>query len=231
TCIIGTSGCGKSTLLKSLIGLLPPAAGEVELLGEDLYRLDEGERDRVLGRLGVMFQNGALLGSMTVEENVLIPLREAARLPEPVLRSSARLRLRQVGLEHASRLLPSELSGGMRKRAALARALILDPPLLFCDEPGAGLDPVTGARLDDLILTLREVLDITVVVVTHELHSIRRIADSIVMLGRGRLLFQGSREEALASDSPDLRAFFDRQGGEGAAARPLLEALREGGAW
>jgi len=231
TCIIGTSGCGKSTLLKSLIGLLPPISGSVRLLGEDLYGLDERARDRVLAAVGLLFQNGALLGSMSVEENVMIPLREHARLPEPVMRAAARLRLRQVGLEHAAELLPAELSGGMRKRAALARALVLDPPLLFCDEPSAGLDPVTGARLDDLILTLREVLDITVVVVTHELHSIRRIADEIIMLGDGRLLFQGGRDDALASGHPELRAFFGRRGGERDAVRPLLAALREGDTW
>jgi len=231
TCIIGTSGCGKSTLLKSLIGLLPPVSGSVELLGEDLYSLDERARDRVLSDVGLLFQNGALLGSMSVEENVMIPLREHARLPEPVMRATARLRLRQVGLEHAAELLPAELSGGMRKRAALARALVLDPPLLFCDEPSAGLDPVTGARLDDLILTLREVLDITVVVVTHELSSIRRIADEVIMLGDGRVLFQGGRDEALESGHRSLQAFFGRRGGVQDAARPLLTALREGDAW
>jgi phospholipid/cholesterol/gamma-HCH transport system ATP-binding protein len=231
TCIIGTSGCGKSTLLKSFIGLLPPMAGEVQLLGEDLYHLDEGARDRVMGNVGLLFQNGALLGSMSVEENVMIPLREHARLPEVVMRATARLRLRQVGLEHAAELLPAELSGGMRKRAALARALVLDPPLLFCDEPSAGLDPVTGARLDDLILSIREVLDITVVVVTHELYSIRRIADEIIMVGDGRVLFQGSQAAALESDHPDLQAFFGRKGGEQDAAPPLLTALQEGSAW
>ena len=231
TCIIGTSGCGKSTLLKALIGLLPPRVGTVHLFGEDLYQLDEAARDQTLGKLGVMFQNGALLGSMSVEENVMIPLREHTRIPEPVMRTTARLRLRQVGLEHAAELMPAELSGGMRKRVALARALVLDPPLLFCDEPSAGLDPVTGARLDELILTLREVLDITVVVVTHELYSIRRIADEVIMLGQGRLLFHGAADAALESDHPDLRAFFGREGGEQDAARPLLNALQEGDAW
>ena len=231
TCIIGTSGCGKSTLMKSFIGLLPPQAGTVQLLGEDLYTLDEVARDRVLGNVGLLFQNGALLGSMSVEENVMIPLREHARLPESIMRATARLRLRQVGLEHAAELLPAELSGGMRKRAALARALVLDPPLLFCDEPSAGLDPVTGARLDDLILSIREVLDITVVVVTHELYSIRRIADEIIMLGGKRLLFQGSLEEAQESGHPDLQAFFGRQGGEQDPAPPLLTALQEGNRW
>ncbi len=231
TCIIGTSGCGKSTLLKSFIGLLQPMAGGVQLLGEDLYNLDEGARDRILGNVGLLFQNGALLGSMTVEENVMIPLREHARRPEVVMRATARLRLRQVGLEHAAELLPAELSGGMRKRAALARALVLDPPLLFCDEPSAGLDPVTGARLDDLILSIREVLDITVVVVTHELYSIRRIADEIIMVGDGRVLFQGSQAAALESDHPDLQAFFGRKGGEQDAAPQLLTALQEGNAW
>ncbi len=227
TCIIGGSGCGKSTLLKTLIGLLPPLAGAVRILGHNLYGMDEDERSLVLRRIGVLFQNGALLNSLTVEENVMLPMRRHTRMPEPVMRSTARLKLRQVGLEHAAQMLPDQLSGGMKKRAALARALALDPELLFCDEPSAGLDPVTGAGLDRLILDLKRVLNITVIVVTHELYSIRTIADRVVMLAPGRLVFSGPLSEADGSDDPDLAAFFGRRSSAGTQSRSLLHLLTE----
>ena len=231
TCIVGPSGCGKSTFLKSLIGLLPPMEGNVSLLDSDLYTLDEGARNGLLGEIGVLFQNGALLGSMTVGENILIPLRERGRIPEKVLRQTSLLMLRQVGLEHAVDLMPSELSGGMRKRAALAWSLVLDPKILFCDEPSAGLDPVTAAQLDELLLNLRRVLGITIVVVTHELASIETIADEIIMLGQGGLKYQGTFAAAKTSGDPEMDAFFGREANTGPQRGSLLKALEEASTW
>jgi phospholipid/cholesterol/gamma-HCH transport system ATP-binding protein len=227
TCIIGGSGCGKSTLLKALIGLLPPLAGEIRLLGENLYGLEEDQRSAVLRRVGVLFQNGALINSLTVAENVMLPMRRHTRMPESVMLSTARLKLRQVGLEHALFMLPEQLSGGMKKRAALARALALDPEVLLCDEPSAGLDPVTGAGLDRLLLDLRRVLKITIIVVTHELLSIRAIADRIVMVAPGRLVFVGPLAEAEASDDPDLISFFGRQAAVQHSSNSLYHLLTE----
>ncbi len=227
SCIIGGSGCGKSTLLKALIGLLPPLAGEVRLLGENLYGLDEDERSAILRRVGVLFQNGALINSLTVAENVMLPMRRHTKMPESVMVATARLKLRQVGLEHALHMLPEQLSGGMKKRAALARALALDPEVLLCDEPSAGLDPLTGAGLDRLLLDLRRVLKITIIVVTHELYSIRAIADRIVMVAPGRLVFEGPLAEAEVSDDPDLAAFFGRQAVVQHASDSLYHLLTE----
>ena len=228
TCIVGGSGCGKSTLLKAAIGLLPPLSGEVLLLGQNLYNLDEADAQRLLTRIGVLFQGGAMLNSITVLENVMIPLREHTDLSEDLMVETALLRLRQVDMEHAAYLLPSELSGGMKKRAALARAMVLDPEVLFCDEPSAGLDPVTAAGLDELILNLKRLQGMTVVVVTHELGSIRAIADNIVMLQPGSLVFTGDLAAADASEHAVVRAFFGRKG-EGRRKRPpLLSYVLEG---
>jgi phospholipid/cholesterol/gamma-HCH transport system ATP-binding protein len=227
SCIIGGSGCGKSTLLKVLIGLLPPLAGEIRVLGENLYALEEDQRTAVLKRVGVLFQNGALINSLSVAENIMLPMRRHTNMPEAVMRATARLKLRQVGLEHALEMLPEQLSGGMKKRAALARALALDPELLFCDEPSAGLDPLTGAGLDRLLLDLRRVLGISVIVVTHELNSIRAIADRIVMLAPGRLVFSGPLAEATASTDPDLASFFGRKASKQDAGGSLLGLLTE----
>jgi phospholipid/cholesterol/gamma-HCH transport system ATP-binding protein len=224
--ILGGSGCGKSTLMKSCIGLLEPRRGSVKLLGEELSTLEGADRSALLSRMGVLFQYGALLGSITIGENVALPLREHTDLPEDVIAEMVRLKLAQVELSHAEHLLSSELSGGMRKRAALARGMALDPELLFCDEPSAGLDPLTSAELDELILRLRDRFGMAIVVVTHELMSIERIADRAVMLSQGRVLADGTLDEVKATDHPEVRAFFDRvAAGEMRGPPTVFEAL------
>ena len=208
TTILGTSGCGKTTLLKNMIGLLKPEDGRIELFGKNIVNLDEKEFNQVLKKIGVLFQNGALLNSITLEENLSIPLEQHTLLSPELINYLIYLKLNLVGLKHALKFLPSELSGGMRKRAALARAIALDPDILFADEPGAGLDPVTAASLDDLLLSLKKKLGMTLVIVTHEVASIKRISDRIVYLDNGSILFNGTLQEALKSDISQVKAFF-----------------------
>lgn len=208
TVILGGSGSGKTTLLKSILGLVTPAAGEIKLFGKVFNLEDEHGVDKTLQRIGVLFQNGALLNSISVLDNFSIPLEQHTNLDSSLIRRMAAVKLGMVGLGKAAHQLPSELSGGMRKRAALARAIALDPDLLFCDEPSAGLDPVTSAALDDLILTLRDQLDMSIVVVTHELASIHRIANRIVFLDKGKILFQGSVPEAKKCGFEEVENFF-----------------------
>jgi len=211
TCVVGGSGCGKSTLLRSIIGLLPPQRGHVRVLGEDPYAVADDERAQLLAKVGFLFQNGALLNSLTVAENLAIPLRAHTTLPGDVIAQVIARKLALVGLAGTERLLPGELSGGMKKRVGLARALILDPPVVLCDEPSAGLDPVTAAQLDDLLVRARRLLGTTMIVVTHELPSIRTIADDVVMLADKGVRFAGTLDAAQASRDPHLRAFFDRE--------------------
>ena len=208
--ILGGSGCGKSTLLKHCIGLLDPAGGSIELLGRDLLRLEGLQRQQHLTRIGVLFQYGAMLGSITVGENIALPLREHTDLPAEVIQEMVRMKLALVELAHAEHLYSSELSGGMRKRAALARAMALDPEVIFCDEPSAGLDPLTSAELDELLLRLKSRFGMAVVVVTHELASIDTIADNITMLSAGKVVADGPIAEVKAVDHPEVRAFFGR---------------------
>ncbi len=225
--ILGGSGSGKTTLLKHCIGLLEPAAGQVEILGAPLHGLEGEARTAILRRIGVLFQYGALLGSITVGQNVALPLHEHTHLPEPIIEEMVRMKLAAVELSHAEHLLPSELSGGMRKRAALARALALDPDLLFCDEPSAGLDPLTSAELDELILRLRDRFGMAIVVVTHELASIDRIADKALMLGNGKVIADGPLAEVKRGTHPEIKAFFSRiPAGEMRGAPSALEVLR-----
>ena len=208
--ILGGSGCGKSTLLRMLVGLLEPSDGRIEVLGGDMARADTALRIRV----GVTFQMGALFGSMTLLENVMLPLEMHTALPALARESVARTKLGLVGLSDAAGLMPAEISGGMAKRAAIARALALDPPLLFLDEPSAGLDPITSAGLDDLILDLKRDLGITFVVVTHELASVRAIADRCIMLDKaaqGMIAEGDPRTLGDTSDHPTVRAFFRRE--------------------
>ena len=212
--ILGGSGCGKSTLLRQCIGLLPPSAGSAELLGCDIAAASPDALAEVLCRVGVTFQSGALFGSMTLLENVMLPLEMHTDLPLAARRRIARLKLGLVGLADSVTLLPAEISGGMAKRAAIARALALDPPLLMLDEPSAGLDPVTSAGIDALILELRRDLGLTFVVVTHELASILAIADRCLMLDRGAqgVIAAGDpRRLRDESTDPKVHAFFRRE--------------------
>ncbi|MGE0548157.1 MAG: ABC transporter ATP-binding protein [Kofleriaceae bacterium] len=209
--LLGGSGCGKSTVLRTVTGLLPPLSGEVLLFGESLYELPAEERRLLLQGTGTAFQQDALFGSMTVGENVALPLRELTGLPMPVIREMVALRLGMVGLGGLEDRMPAHLSGGQRKRAALARATILDPKLVFCDEPSAGLDPVVAANIDDTLLQFRA-FGMALLVVTHELESIRTIADRAVMLARGGVCASGTIEELLASSDLDVYNFFHRIG-------------------
>jgi phospholipid/cholesterol/gamma-HCH transport system ATP-binding protein len=211
TVVAGPSGCGKSTLLKAAVGLLAPVSGSVRLFGVDLAGISEDRLSGLRSRVGLLFQGGALINSMTVAENVALPLNQFSRLPENVIDTLVRMKLGQVGLEKAYAKTPPELSGGMRKRAALARSLALDPELLICDEPSAGLDPVTAAGLDQLLLDLRSALNMTLLVVTHELGSIDAIADRVVVIDNGGLIFDGPLAQARRSDIPAVRDFFTRQ--------------------
>ncbi|GMV95563.1 MAG: ABC transporter ATP-binding protein [Candidatus Hydrogenedentota bacterium] len=217
--IIGGSGCGKTTLLKHMTGLLTPTSGQVIHSGTDITKLDEDELNAIQRNIGIAFQSGGLFNSMTVGDNVALPLREYGAVDEALVSAMVRLKLSLVGLGAAEDLMPDELSGGMRKRAGLARAIALDPPIIFFDEPSAGLDPIMASGLDDLILNLKRLLGITFIIVTHELDSIRKISDRILMLDQGSAIFLGNLKEAETSDVPRVRQFFERQADEFIAQR------------
>ncbi|MBC7973615.1 MAG: ATP-binding cassette domain-containing protein [Myxococcales bacterium] len=208
--LLGGSGCGKSTLLRTIIGLHPPLGGQVSVFGQSMYDLPLDKRNLLLRRTGTAFQQDALFGSMTVEDNVALPLRELTKLPGPIICEMVRMRLALVGLPGMEHRMPGQLSGGQRKRAALARASILDPEIVFCDEPSAGLDPVVAAGIDETLLRFRDALGITLVVVTHELESIRTIADRAVMLAHGGISAMGTIAELENSKDPEIYGFFHR---------------------
>jgi phospholipid/cholesterol/gamma-HCH transport system ATP-binding protein len=208
--ILGPSGSGKSTLLRCLVGLERPDQGVVRLHGVDIFEADTRTLATLRERIGMTFQGGALFGSMTVAGNIDVPLSEYTRLPLSTRRIIARIKLGTVGLEDALDRYPSELSGGMRKRVALARAMALDPEILFCDEPSAGLDPITAASLDQLLNQLKRIFDVTLVVVTHEMASAFAIADRIAMMHEGRIRISGAPDEVRASQDPVVRQFLDR---------------------
>ncbi len=209
--VIGGSGCGKTTLLKHMTGLLSPTGGAIYINGQNIAELTEDERARMQQRIGIAFQSGGLFNSMTVGENVALPLREYGLVDAQLIPAIVRMKLSLVGLADAENLLPDALSGGMKKRAGLARALAADPPVVFFDEPSAGLDPIMASGLDELVLELRRLLGVTFVIVTHELDSIRKVADRILMLDKGRVLFQGSVAEAESSGIDRVQQFFERR--------------------
>ena len=206
--IVGGSGCGKTTLLKHIVGLYRPHSGQIRLFGREILEMDEAEFGALLKHIGVMFQYGALLNSLTVGENVALPLQMHTDLPDALIYKLVRSKLHLVELDHAFELYPPELSGGMRKRAALARAIAMDPQVLFCDEPCAGLDPMLSLEIDRLLMKLNRALHMTIVLVTHELESIRRIAHRITMLDEGKVLFSGKLEDAERSGIRRMEEFF-----------------------
>jgi phospholipid/cholesterol/gamma-HCH transport system ATP-binding protein len=208
--ILGGSGSGKSTLLRTLVGLERPSGGEVWISGVNTAQIAEQEMDAIRKKLGMSFQASALFGSMTVGENVALPLREHTDLEDSTIEIMVRIKLAQVGLSNFEDYMPSELSGGMKKRAAVARALAMDPEILFFDEPSAGLDPIIAAGLDELILNLKKAYAITMVVVTHELASAFLIADRMLLIDRGHIVTLGTKEEFRTSTHPRVRQFLDR---------------------
>jgi len=209
--IMGGSGSGKSTLLRYLLGLGLPTSGSIRLLGRDITRLSAMELYELRKNMGVAFQGGALLSSMTVGENVQLPLVEHTRLDRKTMEIMARMKLEVVNLGGFEHLMPAQLSGGMIKRAAVARAIIMDPQLMFFDEPSAGLDPVVSVELDELILRLRDAMHMTIVVVTHELQSAYKIADRITVLDKGCILMTGTIDEVRMSGNERIQSLLNRK--------------------
>jgi phospholipid/cholesterol/gamma-HCH transport system ATP-binding protein len=223
--VLGATGSGKSTLLRCIVGLLAPRRGRVRILGRDVHAADEAGREEILRHVGLAFQEAALLNSMTTAENVALPIVEHWRVEEETALMLARMRLARVGLAGAGGKLPSELSGGMRKRAGIARAIALEPALLLLDEPTSGLDPTTARAIDELVLGLRDRTGMGIVAVTHELGSINTIADRAVMLARGRVIASGSLEQVRSAPDPRVQAFFQRALVPGQAGRSLADEL------
>ena len=208
--ILGGSGSGKSTLLRTLVGLEKPSSGEIWIKGLDLAKASTTEMGNIRKKIGMSFQGGALFGSMTVGENVALPLREHTKLEDSTIEIMLRMKLEEVGLEGFEYFWPSQLSGGMKKRAAVARALAMDPEILLFDEPSAGLDPITAAGIDQLILHLKRAFHMTIVVVTHELASAFLIADRMLVIDKGNVIALGTPEEMSSSTQPRVRQFLDR---------------------
>ena len=208
--ILGGSGSGKTTLLRTLLGLERANGGHIWIRGQDILTLSESERDELRKKMGMAFQGGALFGSMTVGENIALPLREHTELDDSTIEIIVRLKLNQVNLTGFESYMPAQLSGGMKKRAAIARAMSMDPEILFFDEPSAGLDPIIAAGIDDLILKLKKAFGITMVVVTHELASAFLIADRMMLIDKGNIVASGTPAELRESQNPRVRQFLDR---------------------
>jgi phospholipid/cholesterol/gamma-HCH transport system ATP-binding protein len=224
--VVGGSGSGKSVLLRSIIGLNRPAAGSVTMFGQDVLHLSDAARSKLEQRCGVLFQNGALFSSLTVAENVMVPLREHHDVPQDLMQKLAALKIALAGLPaEAGAKYPSELSGGMVKRAALARSLALDPDILFLDEPTAGLDPIGAAAFDQLILTLRESLGLTVFLITHDLDTLYTICDRVAVLSKKRVLVADTLEKVETFDDAWVQEYF--QGPRGRAAEHAAEHAEE----
>jgi phospholipid/cholesterol/gamma-HCH transport system ATP-binding protein len=221
--ILGGSGSGKSTLLRLMIGNIKPDGGDIATLGKCICAMSNEELDEYRKKIGVLFQSGALFNSMSVADNVALPLREHTDLPEETIEIMVKIKLELVGLREASSKMPAMLSGGMKKRAGLARALALDPQILFYDEPSAGLDPVTSAEIDELIIDLNHKLGVTSVIVTHEMDSAFRIADRMVLLDRGKFIISGTPDEMRDSQDPLVKQFV-----HGLTQGPLTDRRRGG---
>jgi phospholipid/cholesterol/gamma-HCH transport system ATP-binding protein len=219
--IMGGSGSGKSTLLNTLLGLLRPTSGAVHILGQELHRISDVERTKLRQKMGVAFQGGALFSSMNVLENIMLPLREHTKLDLNTMRIMARLKMQVVNLSGFENLMPAELSGGMIKRAALARALALDPDIVFLDEPTSGLDPIGAAEFDELVAKLRDTMGLTVYMVTHDLDSLFSVCDRVAVLGNKKVLIEGTIADMLASEEPWVKSYF-----RGKRARQLDLAAR-----
>lgn len=209
--ILGGSGCGKSTLLRNLVGLMRPDSGRILIDGQDFTAMDDNERVAIRKRLGMCFQGSALFSSITVADNVALPLREHTKLEESTIDIMTQIKLELVGLGGFGDYMPAELSGGMKKRAGLARALAMDPEFMFYDEPSAGLDPIVAAGLDGLIRKLQSTFNLTSVIVTHELPSVRLVADTVCLLKEGRVVEMGTLDELERSQHPFVQQFFERR--------------------
>jgi phospholipid/cholesterol/gamma-HCH transport system ATP-binding protein len=222
--VVGSSGCGKSTLLRAIVGLLRPMSGRVLLLGREIWAMQVKQRRQLLHRVGLIFQGGALLGSLTVRDNLALPLEMHSRLSPPVIDRLVNARLSQVGLSRFSHLKPAELSGGMRKRVAVARALMLDPELVLCDEPTSGLDPVVAAGIDELLVGVRQMQKSALLVVSHDLASIRKLGARILMMEGGKLIARGYYDTLAASQDPVVHRFFNRQARQSAEDGERLDS-------
>lgn len=209
--ILGGSGCGKSTLLRNLVGLMRPTSGRISFNGRDFTAMGDEERMKIRQKIGMCFQGSALWNSMTIGDNVALPLREHTRLEESTIQIITKIKLGLVGLAGFEDYMPAELSGGMKKRAGLARAMAMDPEIIFYDEPSAGLDPIVAAGLDALIRQMQRTFNLTSVVVTHEMASVDEIADTVCMLNKGEVIALGPPKEVKASDHPFIRQFFERR--------------------
>ncbi len=223
TVIMGVSGCGKSTLLRHLIGLKPSSPESLFVDGADAGFFTPAQWNAYRKRIGVLFQGGALFSSLSVRDNLAVPLRVHTRLAESTIRIMTDIKLHQVGLTEFGDFMPSQLSGGMRKRAGLARAMVMDPEILFVDEPSSGLDPITAAGLDDLLVELKHAMGMTLVVVTHELESAFHIADQIVVMDAGKVLVAGTPEAVRSSQDIRVRQFLERRPDERAVDQERYE--------
>ncbi|MCC6144249.1 MAG: ABC transporter ATP-binding protein [Candidatus Hydrogenedentes bacterium] len=208
--ILGGSGCGKSTLLRNLVGLMRPYSGQILFTGQDFTAMRDEERIAIRRKLGMCFQGSALFKSMSVGDNVALPLREHTRLEESTIEIMTKIKLELVGLSGFENFMPAELSGGMKKRAGLARAMAMDPEIIFYDEPSAGLDPIVGAGLDMLIRKMQHTFNLTSIVVTHEMESVKLLADRVLMLDKGNVIGLGTLDDLQQSDHPFVKQFFAR---------------------